>query len=528
MRKPLSSMLRTLACAGMLATSASWGITSTPSGNFVLSKGDNSSINFSFNVQSDPGDRSFVFWPQQFGFERGPIGYLGLQRVSDTKKIIFSIWDARSSIALMEGAIAEPFGGEGTGQHVLAPFDWQPGHEYQFRLEDAGNSWWEVSVTDSTTYERRRLGKIQGQPSWGKLQRIVSTFTEVFIDGNSCEKIPYARAAFGSPSSDNGVGKTTQITERTYGTFTNPCTLNQIVGAKDSVNVGTRSDKIGSTLVHQIGLSNGPQNWGDFDRRGIIGAIFSRPDSKTGKTEYFRLNALGLDGRYWYFPEDHSDNYFWSYLGTQEPDYNKNPVMILSDQITQQGNLNKLDAGGVFINSVLGKSPVKSTQITTSDSNWVDTINLPRTTVDGAIVQTAIRSTLPVNVVVNDTSVPLKAGATKNFTYSFGEWDGLPDVILKSQADLNNLDATGNYLRKLLQQNEYVHVVTTDGNWIGQFNLPPNAPNGAKVRVRVQSTYGVTVTYGSKSESFIKGQSKVFKYVQSAWTPCQTGLSCQE
>lgn len=328
--KFLSVLLRSLACAAMFVCSVSWGITTTPSGSFVLSKGNNSSIDFLFNVQSDPGDKSYVFWAQQFWFETGPGGYLGLQRVGGVKKIIFSIWDATASVALMPGAIAEPFGGEGTGQHVIGPFDWKPGHTYRFRLESYGGTgpWWEVSVTDLTTSDHWRLGKIQGQTAWKKLQRNVSTFTEVFGNNQRCEWIPYARAEFGSPTSDHGVGRTTQITAGTYGAFIKPCTLPQVAGAKDGVSVGTRSDVVGASLVHQIGLSNGPQNWGDYDRKGRIGQIFKYKNPYTSRTEYFKLVELGEDSRYSNFPIDGTSNPDWTYLGTSEPFYNGRDVHV--------------------------------------------------------------------------------------------------------------------------------------------------------------------------------------------------------
>jgi hypothetical protein len=320
----LGTLLRALLLSAILASSASWAITTTPSGSFVLSKGNNSSIDFFFDVQSDPGDKSYVFWAQQFWFETGPGGYLGMQRVAGIKKIIFSIWNATSSVALMEGAVAETFGGEGTGQHVLAPLDWQPGHTYRFRLEDAGGTgpWWEVTVTDMETGEHWDLGKIQALAGWGNLQKNVSTFTEVFGNGGSCELIPYARASFGSPDSDNGMGTTTQITVGTYGSFTNPCSLLQVAGAEDGVNVGTRVDIVGSSQVQQIGLSNGPQNWGDYDRQGKVGSIFRYQNPYSGRTEYFELVALGSDNRYWYFPVNETSNDYWQYLGTVEPFYN--------------------------------------------------------------------------------------------------------------------------------------------------------------------------------------------------------------
>lgn len=322
--KTFGNLLRAFLLSTILASSASWAITSTPSGSFVLSKGNNASIDFTFNIQSDPGNKSYVFWAQQFWFETGPGGYLGLQRSGATKQIIFSIWDATASVALMQGAVAESFGGEGVGQHVIAPFDWQPGHTYRFRLENAGGAgpWWQVSVTDLETNENQNLGKIQAHSGWGNLQRHVTTFTEVYLNNGRCEAIPYARASFGSPISDNGVGKTAEMTASTYGSFSVPCSLLQVKGAKDGVNVGTRSDVVGSSLVHQIGLSNGPQNWGWYGREGKIGQIFKYQNPYSYRTEYFELAALGSNDRYWYFPTDGSSNAQWKYLGTTEPFYN--------------------------------------------------------------------------------------------------------------------------------------------------------------------------------------------------------------
>ncbi|WP_414439184.1 DUF3472 domain-containing protein [Burkholderia sp. 22PA0106] len=318
------NFLKAFILASIFSSSVSWAITTTPSGSFILSKNNNSSIDFTFNIQSDPGNKSYVFWAQQFAFEGGSDGYLGLQRSGATKKIIFSIWDTKSSVALMQGAVAEPFDGEGIGQHVIAPFDWQLGHTYRFRLENAGGTgpWWEVSITDLETNDHWDLGKIQAQAGWGNLAAYVSTFTEVYVNGESCERIPYARAAFGFPTSDNGVGRVAQLEAETYGSFSNPCSLQQVAGAKDGVNVGTRSDVVGLNLVHQIGLSNGPQHWGDYDRQGKIGSIFKYQNPYSHKTEYFKLKALGSDNRYFYFPTNETDNTYWQYLGTTEPSYN--------------------------------------------------------------------------------------------------------------------------------------------------------------------------------------------------------------
>ncbi|WP_143809134.1 hypothetical protein [Paraburkholderia susongensis] len=124
------------------------------------------------------------------------------------------------------------------------------------------------------------------------------------------------RAAFGSPTSGNGVGTTTQMLASTCGSFSNPCSLPQVTGAKDGVNIGTRSDMVGSSLVHLIGLNNGPQSWGDYDWKGKIGSIFKYPNHYLNQIEYFKLAALGADDRYCYFATMLTANRYWQYLGT--------------------------------------------------------------------------------------------------------------------------------------------------------------------------------------------------------------------
>jgi len=54
--------------------------------------------------------------------------------------------------------------------------------------------------------------------------------------------------------------------------------------------------------------------WGENDRLGTIGELFVYDNPYSGKIDYFRLKALGSDGRYWYFPTDETDNQYWEYL----------------------------------------------------------------------------------------------------------------------------------------------------------------------------------------------------------------------
>lgn len=50
------------------------------------------------------------------------------------------------SVALMQRAVTQAFGGKGAGQQVIAQLDRQPGNTYRFRLENAGGvgPWWKV------------------------------------------------------------------------------------------------------------------------------------------------------------------------------------------------------------------------------------------------------------------------------------------------------------------------------------------------------------------------------------------------
>lgn len=60
-------------------------------------------------------------------------------------------------------------------------------------------------------------------------------------------------------------------------------------------------------------------DWGDLDRRGVIGSIYPYANPYSRTLEFFRLVGLGRDGRYWYFPTNQKDNRYWEYLGTQLP-----------------------------------------------------------------------------------------------------------------------------------------------------------------------------------------------------------------
>ncbi|TXE00761.1 hypothetical protein FUT87_00045 [Mitsuaria sp. TWR114] len=60
------------------------------------------------------------------------------------------------------------------------------------------------------------------------------------------------------------------------------------------------------------------QTWGSNDRKGTLDTVYEYQNPYTRQTEYFSLQGLGSDGRYWYFPTDKTNNRFWVYLGTDK------------------------------------------------------------------------------------------------------------------------------------------------------------------------------------------------------------------
>ena len=109
-----------------------------------------------------------VFASMQFWFENGVGGYFGTQvwregandqrghtvRADETKRVIFSVWDAPGGGGRVgwRGANCGRFGGEGVGSHCLAPYAFIGGAAYTVRVRYVGHNgtgdWWAASVAD--------------------------------------------------------------------------------------------------------------------------------------------------------------------------------------------------------------------------------------------------------------------------------------------------------------------------------------------------------------------------------------------
>lgn len=81
-------------------------------------------------------DPETTYWMAN-GFSNG---YMGMQHNSGTeRRILFSVWDDGKGstvdlVAKGKGAIAEGFGGEGTGAHAYIHYNWKPGQTVFFKV----------------------------------------------------------------------------------------------------------------------------------------------------------------------------------------------------------------------------------------------------------------------------------------------------------------------------------------------------------------------------------------------------------
>ena len=153
------------------------------------------------------------FYSSQFGIVSGDGGYIGIQ--TDTgnspapKKAIFSIWGANAArCSTVEGALCQPFTGEGDGYQTLIPYEWVAGHQYRTRVRaldsDAGGDWWVGEITDETTGDTQIVGYIRVPSVYEGLSYYVINWVEWYApQAETCDQLPSSTVYF-SPARANG------------------------------------------------------------------------------------------------------------------------------------------------------------------------------------------------------------------------------------------------------------------------------------------------------------------------------------
>lgn len=142
------------------------------------------------------------FYCLTFGFSGGNGGYIGMQTDDNGKRFVFSIWDATGAWAVAPGAVAEPFGGEGVGYHIILPYAWVAGRTYQFEvIESSTPHYWDAFVKDMTTAIRTQIGYIRVPSGWGRITSRFDNFVEWYrAPAPGCNAIPYSYVTLGRPT----------------------------------------------------------------------------------------------------------------------------------------------------------------------------------------------------------------------------------------------------------------------------------------------------------------------------------------
>lgn len=161
-------------------------------------------------------------------FQSGGTGYFGTQIDGDgTRKVIFSMWDASSTVISVQPAMSPcvRFGHEGSGVSCIQRYQWIEGREYKFHVQSAGQTAttvnWTATVTDTVSNSAFTIGTItvtnQGTfQGYGQLRPSTQNFLEHFgyvAADVPCESLPYAKVTWRGPFvTDGTVAPKTTVT----------------------------------------------------------------------------------------------------------------------------------------------------------------------------------------------------------------------------------------------------------------------------------------------------------------------------
>lgn len=159
-----------------------------------------------------------------FYYANSVIGYMGLQKDSSGKKVIFSTWDPPASTGLTVRSSHKNcirFGHEGSGVMCLSKFEWHPNIEYKLSMTRTGETnygdMYQVRIVNMQNNNSYEVGKIEMPTympydgTYGKgyggvmVSGLVNTIE--YYDGPSsmtCDTLPYMAVEWKGPFGNNG------------------------------------------------------------------------------------------------------------------------------------------------------------------------------------------------------------------------------------------------------------------------------------------------------------------------------------
>lgn len=204
----LAAQAQAVVVGGIVSTDTRWP--ATPTGYHQLS--------FYDQVNHDGGARSNYFWANQFWFQGGDGGYIGLQNRSGEHWLNFSIWLASGWDASSRARCAH-FSHEGSGVQCQIKWNWKTGRKYKLDLIRSSNRVTGV-VTDLMSGESITVATILIPSSWSGFKPSSTSFVEEYSQGAnqlpSCNVIGAQSSVFFLPIA-NGNLPATSHTTKTYG-----------------------------------------------------------------------------------------------------------------------------------------------------------------------------------------------------------------------------------------------------------------------------------------------------------------------
>lgn len=227
MKKILTSLV-------MVVTTSTFAFQYPMQSNYVVTDITTSSVPLTnmeqfVTIKNEPqnilnGSAMGYFAMTSIPYEVGVLGYMGLQKDSSGKKVIFSTWDPPASTGLTvrpAHSNCTRFGHEGTGVMCLSKFEWHTNVEYKLSLTRTGETsygdMYQVRIVNMQNNDSYEVGKIEMPTyrSWSgavnqgyggvMLGGVVNTIEYYTGPYNlTCNTLPYMAVEWRGPFGNNG------------------------------------------------------------------------------------------------------------------------------------------------------------------------------------------------------------------------------------------------------------------------------------------------------------------------------------
>ena len=187
-----------------------WGPTGIVSVQYTIPEAPKSGFDrilFPMNIEKSPEERGF-YYAMQYRFINGNLGYIGLQpRGKDSGLAIFSVFGSGVK-PIAPHCTGSADGGEGSSCSKTINLVF--GHKYNLTVkrDDENNKVWRGYVEDTVTGEINEIGAWQPRDGSEGIKNFEGGFVEYYPQINSCSKIPYTKAFFGSPVANSDISGT--------------------------------------------------------------------------------------------------------------------------------------------------------------------------------------------------------------------------------------------------------------------------------------------------------------------------------